>query len=251
MSLRALLNKFRRATYRRGYTCDCCGREVFAYPAERLCKQCEEKLLKNDRFVCDKCGRKTVTEGVCNACKRNLPRFDGGASPYVYHGHTAALVNEMKNGNRRLACFFAEKMAETFLFVKEKWGLSEAEWLAVPVPTTAEKRCLRGYNPSEELLIELSAALCAQGEILPVDLDVLIKRRETSQQKHLSAKERMENVKGAYHVRKRVECRGKTVLLVDDILTTGATGSECARLLLAAGAKKVLILTAAALPERR
>ena len=81
--------------------------------------------------------------------------------------------------------------------------------------------------------------------------DILLKQRDTAQQKHMDFASRMENVAGAYHIAKRKECRGRTVLLIDDILTTGATGSECASRLLAAGAERVLFLTGASLPEQK
>jgi predicted amidophosphoribosyltransferase len=61
----------------------------------------------------------------------------------------------------------------------------------------------------------------------------------------------MENASGAYHVHKRAFCKGRTILLIDDIMTTGATGSECAKLLLGAGAKEVYFLVAAATPEKK
>jgi ComF family protein len=246
------LKKFRRTTFRRGYTCDFCGREVFAYPTFRLCAVCESALLKNDKFTCDKCGRKSVTEGVCSTCKRRLPSFDRAFSPYVYHGKTAALINKMKNGDRRVACFFAEKMADSFLrYIAQTDGAQADEVLAICVPTTEARKKERGYNPAEELLVGIEETLRLQGIALQTDFEVLTKRRETSQQKHLSAVSREENVKGAYHVHKRAVCKGRVILLVDDILTTGATGGEIASLLFGAGARKVILLTAAALPEGR
>jgi predicted amidophosphoribosyltransferase len=62
---------------------------------------------------------------------------------------------------------------------------------------------------------------------------------------------RMENVAGAYHVHQRKECRGRTIVLVDDIMTTGATGSECASRLQSADAAAVVLLVSAALPEQK
>ena len=66
----------------------------------------------------------------------------------------------------------------------------------------------------------------------------------------MTYRERQENVSGAYRVHKRKACRGRTILLVDDVLTTGATGGECAERLFAAGAKEVCFLVAAAVPEQ-
>ena len=79
---------------------------------------------------------------------------------------------------------------------------------------------------------------------------MLLKSRETRQQKEMSKSERFENVRGAYRVHERAKCRGKTVVVFDDILTTGATGDECARILLAAGAKRVIIVTATSVAEK-
>ena len=84
-----------------------------------------------------------------------------------------------------------------------------------------------------------------------VDTEILQKRKETSPQKQMSYTERMQNVSGAYHVHKRKECKGKTLVLIDDVITTGATSSECARILLGAGAKAVYLLASSALIERR
>ena len=66
----------------------------------------------NDGRTCEKCGRKTLAEGICLSCKSRVPRFTKGFSPFVYRGESASLVNRIKNGNPTLALYFAEKMAE-------------------------------------------------------------------------------------------------------------------------------------------
>ena len=81
--------------------------------------------------------------------------------------------------------------------------------------------------------------------------DVLQKTRDGEMQKLLTAVARAEYVSGAYHVHRRALCKDRTILLIDDVLTTGATGSECAKLLFGAGAKKVYFLTASAVPEQK
>ncbi len=242
-----LLEKYRRAAANRGYTCDVCGKEVFSYPARRLCGECFSALAGNDDKTCPKCGRKTITEGVCLACKRSPPAFSLGISPFVYEGEAGVLLNRFKNGDRYLGFFFAQEMTEAFRR-KALRGVegAEKELLVVPVPMTKEKIRKRGYNQAEELAktitYELKAIFCA---------DVFEKIRETKPQKLLTAQEREKNVAGAYRLVKREACREQRVLLVDDLMTTGATGSECARLLFKAGAKEVFFLTAASAAEKK
>jgi ComF family protein len=112
----------------------------------------------------------------------------------------------------------------------------------VPVPLHRWRLFHRRYNQS--------ALLAQQIWILvqkPVLYDALRRIRDTPYQGHLKRKERQENVKGAFAVapRHKDEVKGKTLFLIDDVLTTGATVNECSRVLLAAGTKQVRILTLA------
>lgn len=258
--LSALVKKIRGYAQSRGYACDACGAEVFDYPAHRLCADCENALHKNENKTCDKCGRKTAADGVCLTCKRKMPKFTKGFSPFTYEGEAAALVNRLKNGKRRLACFFGEAMAAYFLrvcksekpwFEGNRYELNDGKPLLVlPVPTMEQALQRRGYNQAEELTQAFVSTLEKQGVAVEADRETLVKRREASAQKKLNFTARAENVAGAYHVHKRAFCKGRVILLLDDIMTTGATGSECARLLLSAGAKAVFLITACALPEQ-
>ncbi len=225
-----------------GHTCDGCGREVFNYPKNRLCFDCESALSRNFDHTCDKCGRKTHTDGVCLACKNDLPQFTKGYSPFVYGGVVASLVNRLKNGDRYLANLLGEEMANYLRpHIEEK-----DEWLVISVPLTKDRQETRGYNQAEEL-----AKCVAKNLGLEHDSEVLVKTRDAISQKYLSKKERMENVKGSYRVHKRKVAQEKKVILIDDIMTTGATGSECSRVLKNAGAIEVIFLSTASLPERK
>lgn len=226
---------------RRGYTCDCCGVEIFDYPNRRICDECNA-LMQTQAPRCVKCGRKTITEGVCLTCKRENPTFDVGVSPFSYENMTASMINRFKNGERYLSEFFSERMADAL----KNSGHFSSDLLAVCVPMIEEKRLERGYNQAEELAQSLSKRLG-----IAVDCDVLTKRKETSEQKHLTRKQRQENVKTAFFVHKRALINGKNILLIDDIMTTGATGNACARVLKNAGAKKVIFLTAVSLNEQK
>ena len=241
------MQKFRRKLLSFGYTCDNCGSELFDYPDCRFCDDCEKKMVKIIN-ACPKCGREKTAEGVCLTCKSQMPSFTKGVAPFSYKGETGSIVNRLKNGNQRLAAYLGERMTERLIPLLKEEGEGI---LIVPVPLTKRKERERGYNQAERLAERVWEEL-QKAEIKgELDIALLVKRRETDPQKQKTARERMENVKGAYHVHKRKACEGKTVVLVDDVLTTGATGSECARLLLAAKAKEVIFLVAAALPEKR
>ena len=236
-------NKIRAFSAGRGYTCDACGGELFDYPYRRVCASCEEKLLSAER-VCEKCGRETVSDGICLTCKHHLPLFTQSFSPFVYRGETASLVNRLKNGNRRLAFYFGEEMAKLLMRV-----LPNADMLIVPVPLTKERRRERGYNQAEELAYAVYAYMQKAEYNVELNVTALEKVRDGASQKHLGFVERAKNVVGSYHLHERKIFQDKTVVLVDDILTTGATGSECARILRGAGAREVYLLTVSALPE--
>ncbi len=182
-------------------------------------------------------------------CKSNPPLCTQGFSALVYKGESAAVVNRLKNGQPRLAAYLGERMAACFL----EAGVEKIDepLLVIPVPLSKEKRRERGYNQAERLAESVCDFLFAQGGEGELTVALLEKRRETKPQKQMSFQERTENVRGAFKVTDRKAVEGRTVVLVDDILTTGATGNECARKLFAAGAKKVYFLTAAAVAEKK
>lgn len=237
------LEKWRKRSGCRGYVCDACGREVFDYPNARLCEDCERAQTRATK-TCSVCGRQMVADGVCLSCKKMLPKFDLGISPFVYHGQSALLINRLKNGKPRLAFYFGEAMADAFSQANEEGAL-----LIVPVPITEGKRKERGYNQAERLAEVVQDRLKTLGIEAELVVDVLQKTRETKAQKTMTFYERQENVVGAFFVHKRKACKDRTILLVDDIMTTGATGSACAEKLKKAGAKRVVFLTATALEE--
>ncbi|MBI4550369.1 MAG: ComF family protein [Candidatus Omnitrophica bacterium] len=143
------------------------------------------------------------------------------------------LLHQIKfEGKRPLINLFAEALA----------GFADAGELpafdsAVPVPLDEKRLRERGFNQSEVL-----ASLLAAGLELPVRRS-LKKIRATPPQSSLNRKKRLENLSGSFSVAEPARVQGKRVLLVDDIYTTGATANECARTLLAAGARSVHCFT--------
>lgn len=247
--LQKIIEKFRKVCAENGYICDGCGKEVFDYPKNRLCGDCLEKLAR-PKQICPKCGRETRAEGVCLDCKKTPPSFLKGISPFSYRGQTASLVNRLKNGDPRLAYFFGEETAREFA---KAYPLSKMQekLLILPVPITEHRKRERGYNQAEELAKAVEKELTSLGYEVELGLGVLTKRKETAMQKQMGFSERAENVASAYHVNERKVCKGRKILLIDDIMTTGATGDICAKRLLGAGAKEVYFLVATALPERK
>lgn len=243
-----LIKRYENYRASHGYTCDCCGREIFTYPQNRLCATCGNELKNIERY-CPKCGRKTVAEGVCLECKARMPQFEFAISALSYESLAASMINRFKNGEKYLAYFFAERLAPLISARFAAKNLDSGECLFTCVPDRKEDRKFRRerrYNPAE-VLAERTCELLG----VAFEREMLVKSQETRQQKKMSKSERFENVRGAYRVHERAKCRGKIVAVFDDILTTGATGDECARILLSAGASRVIFITAASVAEKK
>jgi ComF family protein len=135
--------------------------------------------------------------------------------------------------NRRLAAVFAAWLHE--LFSKESWDAD----LLVAVPLAASRQRQRGYNQVELIALALSKTI-----ELPYDPHALQRIRDTSSQVGLDPAERWGNVSGAFSAHPGI-VRGRSVLLLDDLVTTGATLAACASALLSGGARRVFGLTVA------
>ena len=219
------------------YTCDICGREVFA--GERVCAKCHKTLPWNNGAICPLCGRRVKEAGVCLECKERPLEVEKARSALLYEGEASRLIVRYKRGDKYLYRAVAELCLPT---IKEQFP--EAEGL-VPVPMTVRARRKRGYNQSLVLCEEFSRKLS-----VPV-VDAVEKRRETQSQKFLGRKERESNLEGCFHVTDRAAVKGKTLLIIDDTLTTGATVSELARTLKKAGAEKVFAFTATSVENKQ
>lgn len=210
------------------FTCDICGREVF--DGERVCRDCLA-ALPAITLCCPLCGRRVNEAGVCPECKDRRIAAEMCRSAYVYEGEAARLVTRYKDGARYLAGTIAALMLP--VLTRE---FADADAL-VPVPMTDAAKRRRGFD-QVRLLAETLSALCNK----PV-LAAAVKQRETAPQKTLSRREREKNLAGCFHVKERAAVRGKTLLIVDDTLTTGATIHALANALLRAKAKKVYAIT--------
>lgn len=202
--------------------------------------------------VCPGC-RRLVESGprgpLCAACLGTLPRcrfpggklrnVDGTASPFLYEGVCRDLILALKyQGRTSLVPFLADRMAEA---VVRQLGLpaTEADRI-LPIPLHPTRLRERTFNQAELL----ARALANRMEI-PCEGDLLIRCRPTRPQAELTREERSRNVRGAFDLRSGAGLKGSRLLLVDDVLTTGATAQACAALLKKAGARSAWVVTAA------
>ena len=215
-------------------TCNLCGREIFS--GEHFCEDCENQLPKNDQIICNHCGRKVLNaEEYCNSCKGRETHFEKARSVFDYKEPIKGLIYQLKyNGKRYLAQIFASRMA--MLYITNYYNCD----FAVSVPMSEQRLKVRKYNQAH-LLAE---CLCEKIGI-PFEDDLILKIVETERQTGLSASVRKQNLKGTFKITDKKRVKDKRILLVDDVMTTGATVECISELLIKGGAKEVLVLTVA------
>ena len=211
------------------YTCDGCGIETFE---GNLCPDCLKNTTFNDKVTCPICGRKTVRREICIECKAKAPLFEYGISPLIYEGTAVKLIHKFKNGDAYLKDYFAD------LIVAKLDIVAPIDYIAF-VPMTKKAQFKRGYNQSKLLAESISERIG-----VPV-CDVIEKVKDTTAQKALSGKDRAENLKGSFKEKDKNALLDKNVLLIDDILTTGATADAVSYALFKAGAMRVFLATIA------
>jgi ComF family protein len=172
-------------------------------------------------------------EAVCADCARQKPSWDRARAVMRYDKHSRHLVLALKHGDRThvaraLGRWMGRAGAE----------LLEGADMIMPVPLHWTRLFTRRYNQAGLLA---HAVRAAGGP--PVMADWLVRRRRTSSQGRLGPVARVRNVRGAFAVRRGCDVKGKRIVLVDDVLTTGATVEECARVLRRGGAAFIGVLT--------
>lgn len=224
---------FIKYVVREDCTCSICKREVFN--KEDFCADCEKQIVRIKDNVCVHCGRPTfLSGGYCLMCKRYTPCFSKARSVFSYEEPIRRLIIAFKSDNKKyLSRVFARQMKP--VFDKE---FSYVDFLTF-VPISESKMKIRKYNQAKLIADELSVLVK-----LP-SINTLEKIKETGDQKNLSLDARLENLSGAFKVIDRQAVKGKKILIIDDILTTGSTAHAVAKALYGAGAEDVNLLTVA------
>lgn len=219
--------------------CSLCGQPFYQKSTVQICEKCMERLSFVTSRVCEKCGRPLLVNSgeKCHDCTTTIRFFDCGRSVGVYDGRLKEYIFDLKyRGRWDLAEPLGELMGE---FLKVHGELLPVDTI-IPVPMHMTRLAERGYNQAE-----LLAKYMGRKARIPASTGNLVRTRATLPQKGLRLQERMKNLTGAFDVLKPGEVQGKSVLLVDDIFTTGATANECSKMLLSAGAKQVRVLVLA------
>jgi len=209
-----------------------------------LCAACWRSFSFIAPPCCARCGYpfvEPVGEGaLCGACAARPPRFRRARAALVYDDRSRRLVLPFKHGDRTdIARACGAWMARAGIDL-----LADAD-LVAPVPLHWRRLFLRRYNQAQLLArVAIAAAPSTHGRLIP---DLLRRRRWTGSQSGLAARQRRDNVRHAFdlHPRWASEVSGKSVLLIDDVLTTGATVEACVRVLQRSGAAAVDVLTLA------
>jgi ComF family protein len=215
--------------------CLACG--TIVDEPDALCSSCWAGMTFFAPPWCAVCGlpfpHPMGEEAVCADCARQKPSWDRARAVMRYDKHSRHLVLALKHGDRThvaraLGRWMGRAGAE----------LLEGADMIMPVPLHWTRLFTRRYNQAGLLA---HAVRAAGGP--PVMADWLVRRRRTSSQGRLGPVARVRNVRGAFAVRRGCDVKGKRIVLVDDVLTTGATVEECARVLRRGGAAFIGVLT--------
>lgn len=222
-------------------TCYACRRDVPFGWERPLCAACEALVCTPGPLYCQRCGKPLPDGGAhCYQCRGNKARSFSCKimrSAVLFNPPVRALVHAFKYADRaQLSGYLAQYMVRQWPRYPQ---LHEAQ-LIIPVPLHAKKLKRRGYNQSALLARALARQLH-----LPQAEDVLLRVRNTPSQTEFGREGRLRNMHGAFACVRPGCVKGKIILLIDDVATTGATLEGCAEALKEAGAKKVMAYTLA------
>ena len=231
--------------------CRLCSAPLVNISRLPVCEECLSSVRPITGGTCAICGERLATpyalsgaagEPKCGLCRRLDPPYVKAAAYGSYSGGLRDLIHLLKYEQvRPAAAVLGRMLAEAIATLEPSFG---APVFVIPVPLHAAKLRQRGFNQSE-LIAKAALKLNFAGKKLELHDRILERRRETQSQIGLTRHQRRENIRGAFAVLKPESVSDREFLLVDDVITTGTTVSECARILRRAGASKVWVATVA------
>jgi ComF family protein len=204
-------------------------------PRALVCAACRDALPDLDR-ACARCAVPLAGRAVCGGCLAHAPGFDSAAAAFEYRFPIDRLILRFKySGDLAIGHWLGLQLAA-------RAAREEPPDLLVAPPLSAKRLRTRGFNQALEI-----AKVVAKRLALPCDLDGLARDGQADSQVGLGRRERLANLRDAFRCRLALD--GRHVAIVDDVLTTGATASCIARVLKAAGARRVSVWAVARAPE--
>ncbi len=240
--------------------CRICGSPLIEVSRLPVCKTCLLALRPLQGSYCSVCGEMLhlpayvlrehadpsetyCGETRCQLCRRTDPPFERAVAYGSYEGALRDLIHVLKFQQvRPAAAVLGRMLAETIAHLERTMPVGSIA--VVPVPLHPRKQAQRGFNQAQ-MIARIALKHLSRPKRFDLCEGVLLRRRETGSQIGLTRHQRRENLRGAFAVRDTARIVNRDILLVDDVLTTGTTASECARVLLRAGAARVWVATVA------
>ena len=241
--------------------CPVCDRPVRPFGA-LICPDCEPMLHRVKEPVCHRCGKplRSKADQFCADCLRNPHIFDRGCAVFTYHSAAGGIFRFKYGGRREYSAYYGRCMAQRLRELCAELSAADRQDgkrypagaaladrtpprmvfdMLVPVPVSSRRYRKRGYNQAALLAGEIS-----RDTGIPVREDLLQRTADTLPMKNMGFADRQNNLKKAFH------CSGNdvklsSIMLIDDIYTTGATVDACAQALYRRGAARVCFLTLA------
>jgi len=239
--------------------CRICSSPLIKVSRLPVCKHCLDALHPLEGSYCAVCGAalnlpvRIALAGVdgnsnnedvrCRLCQRVDPPYERAVAYGSYEGELRDLIHLLKFEQvRPAAAVLGRELAGTIRTLERVMPVGKIA--VVPVPLYKRKQAQRGFNQAEMIAREALKEL-NRPQRFELCTGVLLRRRETASQIGLTSPQRRENMRGAFAVSDATRIVKRDILLVDDVVTTGTTVSECARVLLRAGAARVWVATVA------
>lgn len=198
------------------------------------CEECFSEILWADEHICPNCGKPKRPDCLC----KESPEYSLCASAAYYSGIVREGIYSLKfKNNLNAAAIFGRTLRDKL----SKMGVLQSIDIAVPVPMSPRQKRTRGYNQAEEIAKHLT-----EGTDIPVRTDLIQRRFSKTAQHTLNGEDRKREASETYYTSlDGTPLSGMTVLLIDDVLTTGSTLNACSGLLLQLGAERVICAAAA------
>jgi ComF family protein len=221
--------------------CMICGKRIEDTRENWICPACLSQVAYISSPFCPRCGLPFVPETgsnhFCQVCLTSSPFFGTARALGKYEEGLKEAITKFKYQEKIILGENLGRLMAEILYPDLIPGTYD---LFVPVPLHPKRLRERGFNQAAVLASQLS-----RWYQVPLDPLNLRRNRPTESQIHLDFKERRKNVKGAFSVKHEAKVNGKSILLIDDVYTSGATVNECAKVLRKAGAERVDVLTLA------